>query len=552
MSFGRVPFLISIYKALQEARRLLVVKSVQSCVSEALIVSHFEEASRGLAILYVLPKSDLRNTFVQNRVNRAINAVPKYKDVLKSVVSTAKADSIILKIFGKGVIKYVDSNSPANFIEFPADAIYLDERDQMNQQNIEMAPDRLVASKWKLQREVGNPSIEDFGVSERWGESSQGIWHIKCGGCNYWQHPDWFMNVVRELDNNKFEIRDREFVKREREHPRVLCRKCGKPLYRFAEGEYVHKYENRKWRGLHVNKIFGAQFELLSDMIDTFFKALKNDMKMQIFFNSALGLPYSSASSKITRTALHACNIADYYAPQDNDSGLVAMGVDVGALFHIVIRKLDVIAGKERKRLLYTGITRNEEDVYKVASKFGVKTATIDGLPETRVVERLKVKMSYLYSCFFPNVKHPTLNKEFREISVDRTTVFDEVKENVDEKVYANFADMENVPDYYEHMQSNTRVYDPDSQRFVWVQSSKDDNFATAEIYCNLAFKLKLSTDIFEFYVNAEKARKKAVVDIGIVKGQTKTEVFKSITDNFYGKSGEKNGKKSDMVIKGD
>ena len=148
MDMEKMHFQRAIYKTLQSKRYVAIRKSVQNGISETFIVSHLEEADRGLAILYVLPKSDLRNIFVQNRINKLMKMVPFYKEKIKGAIG--EADSVIFKGFGKGVCKYVDSNSQSNFVEYPADALYIDEVDQCNQKNLAMAPDRLESSEYKL------------------------------------------------------------------------------------------------------------------------------------------------------------------------------------------------------------------------------------------------------------------------------------------------------------------------------------------------------------------------------------------------------------------
>lgn len=533
MTFEKAPFLISVYEALEHCRRLCVIKSVQSFISEAMIVSHLEEASRGLSILYVLPKGEARNTFVQNRINRIIQRVPFYRSMINSIVQDAKADSVHIKVFGKGVIKYVDSNSQSNFVEFPADAVYLDEKDQMNQVNIEMAPDRLTASPWRLEREVANPSVEDFGIDARWKESSQGVWHIKCDSCGEWQHPNWFEHVVRETGDRQYEVRDKGWRSGEKQEPDIYCRKCEKPLHRFAYGEYVHSFPKKDWKGLHINKLFGSPQTTVDELVRKFMRALSNDTRLQIFFNSDLGLPYSSAQSRIGESDLNACMVSDYYEPKSNESGIVVMGIDVGTLLNVIIRKITVVGGEERKQLMYAGAVKKKEEIVALIKRYGVKLAVIDALPETRLVESLQEIIPFMYKCFFGKSKNPQLDKKTKTLTVNRTTIIDEVKENVDDRSYANFANMRDNKDYYEHMQSNTRVYDSSSNEFNWVQSTKADHYLLAEVYCLLGLKLKISSNIFEFY---EKAVGRT--EDGIEKSpptKTQGQVINDIVNSFYG-----------------
>lgn len=538
MYFKNALFLVPIYNALNSKQRVCVIKSVQCGLSEATIISHLEEASRGLSILYVLPKTESRNTFVQNRINKVIQRVPYYRNLMQQANTKSRVDSVILKNFGKGTIKYVDSNSESNFVEYPCDAVYLDEKDLMNQKNIEKAQDRIERSKYKLQRHLANPSVEDFGIHADWTESTQEIYHTKCPHCGEWQPYDWFVNVVREIGERQYEAVDTEWAKGDVKEARVFCRKCWKPIYRFAPGEYVAKYRNREWYGFHVNKVFGSPYRTLASIVRKFFRALRNDTKLQIFFNSDLGLPYASSHSKIGETELNACNLSNYYEPKENTTGFAFAGVDVGNFYHIIIRKLAVVNGEERKILLFCGKVRKKEELIKKFKQYGVKSAVIDALPETRAVETLQGELSYLYKCFWSATgKDPKLDKNNKTVTFDRTSAIDAVKEQVDYKVYANYTNMDSHPEYYTHMKSNTRVYDAEANRFVWVQSNKDDHLGMTEAYCELACKLKLASNVFEFYENIHDEYKDARQT---TKGKTHSQVVGSILDRFYGKNRKK------------
>ena len=122
MTFENRKFLVDIYKDMAEMQKMCIMKSVQCGISEGFIVTHLEQAEKGMSVLYILPKTDLRNRFVNNRVNTVLAKVGIYREILSR--SLSRADSVSLKIFGDGSINYVASNSPANFTEYPADVVY--------------------------------------------------------------------------------------------------------------------------------------------------------------------------------------------------------------------------------------------------------------------------------------------------------------------------------------------------------------------------------------------------------------------------------------------
>jgi len=74
--------------------------------SEWAIIDHLSAAFCGLSIFFVVPKFETRTTYVQNRINRCVENVPEYKKIMGS----GFFDSVALKSFGKGTVKYVGSN----------------------------------------------------------------------------------------------------------------------------------------------------------------------------------------------------------------------------------------------------------------------------------------------------------------------------------------------------------------------------------------------------------------------------------------------------------
>jgi hypothetical protein len=527
MTFDNAHFLVPIYTALNTARELCVQKSVQCGVSEALIVSHLEEAARGLSIMYVLPKTELRNTFVQSRINRLIKRVPLYTQMLRQAAVT-KADSVLLKHFGLGVIKYVGSNSESDFKEFPADALYIDEKDQCDPEILGLATDRLQSSEERLIRTVANPTVEDYGIDVDWKESSQGEWRIRCGKCRKWQKLDWFENVVAPLGDDRYESRDKRWRKDPlgNEH-RLFCSKCGKELDRFAPGEYVHAFRKRRKLGFRINQIFGAIHIPLSEIVEAFFKAQHNAHLMQLFFNSRLGLPYSSKGNKITEEELRACIVEGYSLPK-NYEGRAGMGVDVGKRLHVIIRGSIVTKGRPKFPLIFAGEVDNENDLLRLAQRHDVKYAVVDALPEERMVARAKALMSFMHSCFFNEAaKYPTLNREHKVLTVERAVSISRVHEAVMARQYVNPPEIGDVESYVDHMTHQVRVFDDKRGRFVWKKTGAD-HYLLAEAYCMLAMDMMASLNLFQFYEDESAAREQQ-------KGKTQNEVLNELAEQLHG-----------------
>lgn len=499
MSFGdRYRFLVPLYKMFEMYPDICMEKAVQSGASELMIVSALEDAAKGLRVLYVMPNIDLRGKFVKDRLDRLLKIVPYYKDLLENAVGDST--SIGLKHFGKGIINFVGSNSVSEFVSFPADVIYVDEVDQCDQKNLEMAPDRLDASDYKYIREIGNPSIENWGIDKRYQESSQALWNIKCPHCNKNQFFDFFVNVVEQTGESSFRI-----IKGNKLNPKVVCKnkKCHKPLNRYMNGEYVHTFPSIEKKGVRINQIFSANVSIVK-LTSTFFKSIGNPIKTQLFYNSKLGLPYASEGSKITLTTLEKASQKGNYLLSLNKTDIakksnrIYVGIDVGKYYNIIGREL--LSNNQRK-LVFIGKTTSTKRVVEFMEDIKPKKIVIDKFPETREVERLKKQLSKMFSCSYSlgktfldtNKKSQEYKKE-REVKIGRTFLLDHIKGDFATGVIINPSDarmidnedQEDYGDYYSQMLASTRIFNEDNGRMEWRESGPDHYFH-AEGYCIMA-----------------------------------------------------------------
>lgn len=538
MATDHLEYQANIYQALQNERYVVAMKSVQNGISEAFIISHLEEAMRGLSILYVLPKGDLRNTFVQNRINRLVKKVDFYKNLMKDTIGV---DNVGLKGFGKGVIKYVSSDSESNFVEFPADALYIDELDQCNQQNLLLAPDRLESSSHKLIRKVANPTIEDYGIDVEFKRGTQTNRLFMCPHCNLWQTFDWFLNVVREIEKGVFELLDMRYSPEELEFAkdelRMYCRECRKSIDRFTvKQSWCDTYPSREIKSFHISKIF-TPFTTIRELARRFFLALNNQTTLQVWYNSELGRPFNATGSKVTEDELNSTRADRYSMPTGNRGGLVYMGVDVGKVNNIVIRKKVGI----KKIALYLGKHRDFDTIVRLIKEYDVKACVIDALPETREVEKLKEKTNLVWDCTFSRSHNPfEINKQKRHVTVRRTAMLDRVQEAVSKKVHVNPMSLRDVTAYYDEMTASTRVLNAETNppEYQWMESKPDHYFLT-EGYAELALEIAEGSGVFAFYEKIDKEGKKESINRPTITQTDSPETaMAKLTKKFTGGAG--------------
>jgi hypothetical protein len=439
-------------------------------MSEYLIVRTIVKASQGRSIFYVLPTYNLVGRFVQNRVNRALMVVPYYKKIMKES-EIATAEGMLLKHIGTGAVSFVGSNSATPFTEFPADDLHVDELDQCDSENLEMAVERLSNSKHKQICKVSNPTIQGIKIDYEYIKSDQKKWFIKCEHCNNEFHPDFFENVVQEVGIKKYILRDEKFEAGMSRDIGLMCRKCGKPVNRFSLGKW-HKTAKSDISGYHVSKLFSTNVTI-KEIANRFEEGLSNDSIMQRFYNGDLGLAYTASGSHIDSAMLDACVVKDHQMPNSTDEPCIA-GVDVGSVFHVII------AEARTNKIVYIGElpVHDVSEVTNLFKQYSVKMFVIDALPETRIARMIVSRSKFGFMNYYSGVKNElTINASDRIISSNRTVSLDAVKEAILLRTFIFPANAKSVGGFYDQMTSSTRVYNEEKDAYNWIESGPDHYF---------------------------------------------------------------------------
>lgn len=439
LSFEGRPWLVEPYHC--DAPEVVWRKCVQIGISELLIIRALKLAGQGLGVLYMLPTIDLRNRFVKARVNTAIQKSTEYRKIqqassFETVAKSKMTDAVELKIFGKGPIYFVGSNSPTGVVECAVDYYTVDELDKCDPERVAMGYDRLSSSKLKWCWRVGNPSFDDYGISGAFKKSSQQHWLIKCHGCGKWQCLDWYRNVVREVDHQKYELRDRDWSPNGGRDVYPMCRKCDSALDRFDDGAWVAKVLGHSVVGWTMSQLYSPMTTLQRLVFhddEGFLAAVGDEYKMQLFANSRLGEPRTPAGTSLSAPILKSCE-ADY-ALQQHSRRPTTMGVDVGASkLHVRISDYPTRNGKKHRRLLWAGTVRKFEDLDTLMTNFNTRLAVIDIDPETRSAKQFQATSKHGMKVWLCSLVDPPsrnvgpalkFDEEARIVTAHRTQVID-------------------------------------------------------------------------------------------------------------------------------
>jgi hypothetical protein len=477
ISFENRHYLEQLY--LEDAKEISIIKSTQSGISEWLWLKTLGKAMIGRSVFYVLPTIILKNQFVRDRIDRSILFTPYYKKLIKA--GERASESMSLKHVGLGGVAFIGSNSAASFTSYAADDVVIDELDQCDQRNLQMAPERLSASPDPRILRVSNPTIEGVGIDEEYARSDKRKWYIK-HDCGEWLHPDFFQHVVRQ-DGDDWIVLDSEWDRDSDRDIRLICDKCGKPFDRFAPGEWVATGSGNRV-GYHISKMFSTN-TTVAELLDRFDKGLTNDTALQRFYNGDLGLAFTAEGAKISRSMIEQC-VGDYRM-EDIEPGACVMGVDVGKLLHI---RVNEVLDDGTLRAVYIGTGRTYTDIRTVYRQYKVRAGVIDANPERRLSKKVCATMPGMWMCFYGKIKRETYDARNKILTVPRTPALDAVKEQVMLQKILYPKNVMSIEGFVDQMTAATRVWKEDQEEYVWDEGSKDDHYMHAESYSLLGKRL--------------------------------------------------------------
>jgi len=458
-------------------------KSTQSGHTEIAMLRQIGKAAQGLRVFCVWPTDTLLIQFVQERLNKSLLHTPYYQTLVKTN-DKKSADSMHMKDIGDGNMYLVTSNTQTAFTSYPADMVDIEEMAECDPQNIKMARERLDHSKYRLQYKRGNPKFVGMDIDAEFNETDQKEWGIKCE-CGEWIFFDWFKHIVRKIDKGQYELIDQEWDINSGRDIYPICHNCGRAVDRKSKGLWVPTYPGRIKSGRHTSKLFAGTSSLY-DIYDTFNDALKDDQKMQRFFNADLGLAYTAEGSKISLEMLLEC-IQDY-AP-GKEKGLCIAGVDVGKFYHYIIMKL--LPDGTFKTLLINK-TMDTDALISTLREYNVKVGVIDALPETREARKIVNQFKLFFLCYFGNTKSDTTDLAKKIITVQRTPALDAVKEAVLTKAVLLPYNTKSNKEFLEHMTVSVRALNEKRRVYEWVAGGLPDHYFLAMAYCLMAKRLIL------------------------------------------------------------
>jgi len=511
-------YLAGIYA--DDSQRMVLCKAGQMGVSEYLVSWMLWHADQmGSTGLYVFPTDSHVSDFSAARLGPAIerDVSPYLADLIVSAVGESRgADRVGLKrvrdrfVYFRGAKVQPDGRAP-QLRSIDADALVLDEFDEMDRRAPGIARERLGHSAVAAERSASTPTYANVGIHAEYLASDQHEWHLRCQACGEWQAPG-LENLITEQDDLGRPVRWNTAAGHglgglaeadDHGEPELLCRKCRAILDRLAPGEWVAAYPGRPVRGYQITGLISPR-KPLSDIIGrrdgeraTGLQSTDESDRQQVY-NQKLGLTYrSSQVTSLADATLDGCRRGYALGPAPGETW---MGVDVGRVLHVVIRGIG--DGSDRPAR-WIGTVSGFDDLGRLMAQHGVKVCVVDALPETR--EARKFQANYgtgrVWLAYFgggrAGLKDESpyaWNDGERTVTVDRTRTLDHVTTQFflgsrSEGGYTLPANARDIADYYAQIKAPERRLETaaDGNRVAVYVETGPDHYMFAEVYCAVA-----------------------------------------------------------------
>lgn len=434
------------------------------CIIWLLWLCKTKQAPRG--IIYWLPTDSAVGDFVNTKLDPFVG---ENEDNLRATnnMASRSAQNQGLKFLYNVPTFWRGLKSKTKVKSISADAAVYDEFDEADPEQVTQARKRLSASEVKLTRDLSTPTIPDFGIDKRFQESDQCHYAFKCQHCSTW-------NILEENFPHCFQ----QDINGDYFH---ACSKCKLPLD-VTQGTWIQKESRNKIRGYQISQLYSpfvSPNEIMHDYHTTQF--------MGHFFNHVLGLPWISATDRVTKEHVFSCCDPLRSLSSGSIKGTV-IGVDVGSKLHMV-----VIEPSNIPKLICVDDLDTWEELDKMMLKFNCKQIVIDAMPELHKVRDFIAKhKSKSYKCFYnENQKGSfSFDEETRIVTVNRTESLDVGTDMIINKKISIPQRCPKIEEFAQHCENIVKVAEDDKDtgaRKYNYRRLGPDHYRHALNYCLIA-----------------------------------------------------------------
>lgn len=454
------------------------------------VAFHFLDIKR-MDVLYVLPNTRPDGAdFSSGRFDKALELSEHLRSLFSDVQNVGHKRAGPTNLYIRG------SNARSGLKSIPVGLLILDELDEMTQENIPLATERLMGQLERHQLMISTPTIPDYGINFYFNGSTQEHFNFRCPSCSRFieiKYPDSIVMVGEDGMDPRIS------------ESYLICYECKATLHHedkinyLNTGKWIAAYPQRTDRGFHINQLYAMHLKP-SVFVKAYFDALKDPFAEQELHNSKLGKPHIVAGARITEPMIDQC-VGTYRKHEYHRSGLVTMGVDVGRKLHVEIDAWD-LQGRSgydlnsyAKCKVLTHLELDEfEELDRLMWEFSVNFCVIDCQPEKRkALEFANRFPGRVKLCRYPvgiNGRNITLSSEEEYIvNVDRTSWLDLALGRF--KLNTIRLPMDTGLDYKQHIMAQVRIPKKDGNgnpvaRYE-TPGNRHDHYGHARNYAEIA-----------------------------------------------------------------
>ena len=453
-------------------------------------------------VLYVLPTAINASDFSKARFSTALS----HSEYLKELFTDT--NTVNLKQTGTNTLYIRGSRGDSNLKSIPVSELILDEVDEMDQKQIDLALTRLDGQLKKHVWGISTPTIPNYGIHKLYQTSTQERFGFVCPHCS--RHTELIWPDCIEIVG--------EHIADKRVHESYLkCKECQHKLDHKAKPEWLKsgfwivgdQQANPDHRGFHVSQLYSFTVSP-GELVSYHFKGLGDELSMKEFYNSRLGLPFIGDGAKVTEDDLNE-SIRRYSKqdarPEVGGQRIITMGVDQGKWSYVSIVEwtfpdwsLDINATAEAKVLYETKFFEDEWDTRldELMREWQVLACVIDADPWPMEARRFARRFpGYVWLCRYRKgvtAKEIAVSDDENGAplaTVDRTAWLS--------ASLGRFRNPRRIVlpidvslEYREHIKSPVRTYQKDDEgnaKATFV-STGPDHFAHAQNYAEIALPL--------------------------------------------------------------
>lgn len=289
-------------------------------------------------VLYVLPTTKNASKFSKARFGSALALSPYLKSLFTDT------NSVDLKQAGQNCLYISGSRGNNNLKSIPASELILDELDEMDQEAIYLALERLSGQKTKHVWGISTPTVPDHGIHKQYMLSTQEHFVFKCPSCSQHIDLEWPRNV--------------EIIGEHVTDPRCFDSylKCHLCQAKLEQEEKPNFLKGAKWvsmnpngnpehRGFHVSQLYSYTVSP-GELVEFYHRGFGDELAAKEFHNSKLGLPFIGDGAQVTEEMLDKSirphTKANASRPTYGGERIITLGVDVGDWSYYEVCEWDV------------------------------------------------------------------------------------------------------------------------------------------------------------------------------------------------------------------